>query len=776
MEDQKKQIIQLQAKLDKLVRDQESLEKDIQSLRSEINSMAGSVDMNTPAVSKVTEKTFPQKEPKPPAGIQQHSRVKESGKSSRFPALVRTNLEEFIGGNLINKIGIIILILGVGIGIKFAIDRELISPLVRLILGYLVGALLLFFSFRTRRDYQNFSAVLVSGALATTYFITYAGHVYYSIIPQAMAYIMMIAITAYSVYTSLSYDKEIIALIGLVGAYAIPFLIGRKSEDYTVLFIYISIINAGILLVSIKKYWRWILYGAFIVTWLLFIIWQRNVYSPGTDIHTSLIFGFIFFGLFYLTFINHKLFNEKQFSFEDILLLISNSFIFYGVGYYTLMGYAPAEKFVGLFTLGNAGLHLVAAGFFIKKQHPDMNLRQFLIGMAIAFLTIAIAVQFESNWITLFWFIEAMILLYIGRSRSAAFYEYISYVVVVLGFYSLLLDWSSAYASYHIDNPQSRVAPFINAYFLTGFFALISAAFINYIHFGNRFPEGPVKDPTLKNMIDYGLAGILIFIGYYMFRNEVAIYWNQQYIDSDIPVPLQSESGGTYLLRNPDIRFFKIIWILTYTLLFGGILTFLNAFVLKLRKMVLPVILINSSFILVFLIQGLWVLSELRENYLNPSISPAFNPGSWNIGIRYLGLATLIGMVLFNYWYTRNQRKGKRADMMIDLFTGLVFLWVLSSEVIHWKDLHRAGESYKIGLSILWGLYSLLLVILGIWKRKKYLRIAAISLFGITLVKLFFYDLTDLDTISKTIVFISLGILLLVISFLYNKYRKILFE
>jgi uncharacterized membrane protein len=77
-----------------------------------------------------------------------------------------------------------------------------------------------------------------------------------------------------------------------------------------------------------------------------------------------------------------------------------------------------------------------------------------------------------------------------------------------------------------------------------------------------------------------------------------------------------------------------------------------------------------------------------------------------------------------------------------------------------------------MNLSILWGAYSLFLVVIGIWKRKKHLRITGIILFGVTLIKLFFYDIADLDTISKTIVFVSLGVLLLVISFLYTKYTK----
>jgi uncharacterized membrane protein len=90
--------------------------------------------------------------------------------------------------------------------------------------------------------------------------------------------------------------------------------------------------------------------------------------------------------------------------------------------------------------------------------------------------------------------------------------------------------------------------------------------------------------------------------------------------------------------------------------------------------------------------------------------------------------------------------------------------------------MHFAGaeNSYKLGLSILWGFYSLFLIVLGIWKNKKYLRIGAIILFSVTLLKLFLYDIAHLETIAKTVVFVSLGILLLIISFLYNKYKHVI--
>ena len=71
----------------------------------------------------------------------------------------------------------------------------------------------------------------------------------------------------------------------------------------------------------------------------------------------------------------------------------------------------------------------------------------------------------------------------------------------------------------------------------------------------------------------------------------------------------------------------------------------------------------------------------------------------------------------------------------------------------------------------MWGVYALILIYLGIFKRRKYIRIAAIILFAITLLKLIFYDISGMNTLSRIIVFISLGILLLIISFLYNKFK-----
>jgi uncharacterized membrane protein len=289
------------------------------------------------------------------------SATEKSTGSSVFsiPESVKSNLEDFIGTNLINKIGILILIIGISIGTKFAIDRDLISPMVRLILGYALGAGLLFFAYRLKKNYHNFSAVLCSGSMAIIYFMTFAGTIYLEILGLNTAFTIMVIVTVFAVYQALRYDRQVIAIFGLVGAYAIPFLIGEDPEGYIFLFYYMAIINVGILIISIKKYWKLLFYIAFIATWMIYLTWWANTdYSNVRPFRYSIIFSGIFFLLFYASFLINKVINKIDFSFEDIMLIISNALIFYGLSYVNFEIDIWRAN-LGLFTLINASIHIL---------------------------------------------------------------------------------------------------------------------------------------------------------------------------------------------------------------------------------------------------------------------------------------------------------------------------------------------------------------------------------------------------------------------------------
>jgi uncharacterized membrane protein len=79
----------------------------------------------------------------------------------------------------------------------------------------------------------------------------------------------------------------------------------------------------------------------------------------------------------------------------------------------------------------------------------------------------------------------------------------------------------------------------------------------------------------------------------------------------------------------------------------------------------------------------------------------------------------------------------------------------------------------KIGYPILWGILSFIFLIIGIKRQWKQLRIIALSLLGITIIKLFVYDINNVSETGKIIAFILLGVLILVISFVYQKIKKL---
>ena len=173
---------------------------------------------------------------------------------------------------------------------------------------------------------------------------------------------------------------------------------------------------------------------------------------------------------------------------------------------------------------------------------------------------------------------------------------------------------------------------------------------------------------------------------------------------------------------------------------------------------------------------GLYGLSELRESYLDQHLAQYYDRGIFNILIRYISFAFMAVMLWASFKYIRADFMKADFRILFEIVFHLSVLWIASSELISWMDMAASEQSYKLGLSILWGIYALLLIVLGIWKRKTHLRVGAIVLFAVTLLKLFFYDVADLDTIAKTIVFVSLGVLLLIISFLYNKYKHHIFD
>ncbi|WP_179319817.1 DUF2339 domain-containing protein [Winogradskyella helgolandensis] len=680
----------------------------------------------------------------------------------------KSSLEKFIGENILNKIGIVITIIGVAIGAKYSIENDLISPLTRIILGYFTAIGLLGFGIKLKKKYEAYSAVLVSGSIVILYFITFFAYNFYDLIPQMPTFALMVIFTAFTVVAAISYNRQVIAHIGLVGAYAVPFLLSDGSGRIEVLFSYTAIVNIGILIISFKKYWKSLYYSAFVFTWLIFGSWFFSEYFEDEQFSLALSFLTIFFIIFYMTFLAYKMLKKEVFQSSDVVLLLLNSFLFYGFGFAILDNHETGTHLLGLFTLGNAVTHFIVSVIFYKMKLGDKNLFYLASAMVLVFITITIPVQLDGNWVTLLWVSEAALLFWLGRTKGIKVYEKLSYPLMILAFLSLLQDWSFAYSAYYGLDVEDQITTVFNIHFLTSLLFVSAFGVIVWLSLRDEYTSALKPTSNWSRLLTYVIPSILVFSAYYAFRLEIELYWDQLYHTTKIIIP--SEDTYDKSIFNYDLRDFKTVWILNYSLLFVALLSFINFKLIKntlLEKIILGFTVMS---IFVFLIQGLLALSDLRESYLDSS--EYFAQSSFYLWIRYVSFIFLAIALFTCYKFIKREGISKAFKIGYDVLLHISIIWVLSSELIHWMDISESTQSYKLGLSILWGVYSFLLIAFGIWKDKAYLRIGGMIFFGITLIKLFFYDIVHLNTISKTIVFVSLGVLLLIISFLYNKYKN----
>ena len=679
-----------------------------------------------------------------------------------------SDLEKIIGESWINKIGILIVIIGVAIGAKYSIENELISPLTRIILGYLVGVGLLGFGIKLKPKFEGYSAVLVSGSISIFYFITYFAYSFYNLIPQILAFAMMLIFTVFTVFAAIKYNRVVIAHIGLIGAYAVPFLLSSGSGRVDILFSYMLIINLGILFISIKRDWKTLHYSAFFFTWLIYGSWfaDKSFYSSlqgyealGTGFATA------FFLIFYGVSLFNNIISKEKLDKINIILILLNSFIYFGFGYGIFNSNTKLDTYLGLFTLFNAVIHFVVLFFIKSKKLADSTLFYSTLGMVFTFITIAIPIQLDGSWVTLLWIAQGTILFWIGKTKNIPIYEKISLPILGLSFFSLLEDWRF----YHYVN-NLDVHAFWNINFLTGILAILGYGFVVYLSRNHAETEENQKFSPFNAIKSFYLPALLILTAYLTFRNEIAYYFNYWLENSSLKGKEISEIDE-YSLYNYDINVFKNIYLIAYSLVFFGGLALLNFHKFKNKVLGISAIVIGLLTLLSAQTFGLEELGELRYAYINGGSNEYFDVNFNYILVRYL----LWGSVAFALWAifknTKSIIENTKFHIFLEMVIHISILNFLSNELVTWMDIAGYQDIFKLGLSILWSVYSLLLVSLGIYKKKKYLRISALVLFGVTLAKLFLYDISNLSTISKTVVLIVLGLLLLIISFLYNKFK-----
>jgi uncharacterized membrane protein len=660
------------------------------------------------------------------------------------------DLEKFIGENLANKIGIAILVLGIGFFVKYAIDQNWIGEIGRVFIGILCGGILLGVAHKLRKNFAAFSSVLVGGGIAILYFTIAIAYHEYQIFSQTMAFIIMVFITGFTILLSLGYNRVELAVLAILGGFGSPFFVASGEGNYVVLFTYLLILNVGMLVLAYYKKWRLVNIICYFFTILIYGSWLSVKFQADDPamIRNALIFVTLFYLIFFAMNIINNLKERTQFEAMEILMLLSNTFLFYSAGMIILAD-ESVRTFQGLFTVTLGVFNFIFAYALYKNKNVDRNLVFLLIGLVLTFISLAAPIQLEGNYITLFWAAEGVLLLWLSQKSGIQLIKMASIVVNGLMCVSLAMDLKQIYF-----DQTAQLNIIFNKAYITSFVSAASLI-ITLRLLKNEADTLYFRITDYKITITFILC-ILIYAANFLELR----YQTLEYIDS-------------FATRTIIIGAYNMLFVLLLLLVEKRI----N--LPEGLKLLFPgwSIIVMGAYL--FFYHGYVIIA--RDEYLT---------GADSIGgflFHYVLLALLITNVVISLRSINSQKQFAESISNAHWWVFLIFfVSVASSELDHtvlmiaFSDISTADyiteQNHKIGFPILWGLSSFLLIAIGLKRKIKTIRIISLVLLLVTLLKLFLFDLKGISEGGKILAFISLGVLLLVVSFMYQRLKKLLLD
>ena len=183
----------------------------------------------------------------------------------------------------LNKIGIGLLLFGVAFLFKYSIDQGWITPAVRMGFGLAIAIILLAVGLRLHSSRRHFSQVLQGGGIATFYTCGFAAFQLFALVPHAVAMVFMVLVTVMAFFLSLRQNEAMLSVIGALGGLGTPFLLNTGAGTVPSLVAYTCLLLSGACAVYFYRAWRSLLWVCVVGGWLVFLTaWDRGIPSdPG---------------------------------------------------------------------------------------------------------------------------------------------------------------------------------------------------------------------------------------------------------------------------------------------------------------------------------------------------------------------------------------------------------------------------------------------------------------------------------------------------------------
>jgi uncharacterized membrane protein len=415
-------------------------------------------------------------------------------------------LENRIGSQWFNRIGILAVLMGMAWFLKLAIDNHWIGPAGRVMIGLVSGAGAIVWSQRFRQHgYVAFSYSLNAIGSGTLYLSLWAASQLYHLLPSGAAFAMMVVVTAFNGYMAWEQDAELLALYSIVGCLSTPLLLSTGENHQVILFSYLLLMNLAVLCLSVLRPWSRLLFTAFVGTMLFFVGWWGSFYTDVQAMHTAFFSG-CFFVIFALAprLVRPRLVPSDAGNGWDVLaqliLPIANA-VFGFLCFYNLLDQPGLEW-------AHPWLAVAMAAFYLLLlQLPETDhlhagsslLASLHLSTAIVFLTIAIPLKMHGRWLTVGWLVEGAALLWVARRDRSNLLQLLSVGCLLLGLVALFTG-----------NPDAAPTPVFNQRFATYAVAIFTFAFVAWTTWQACLNQSEDAPPPLLPWLNVAVGGVLL--------------------------------------------------------------------------------------------------------------------------------------------------------------------------------------------------------------------------------------------------------------------------
>lgn len=326
--------------------------------------------------------------------------------------------------------GVVIVVLAVGYFLKYSFDQNWVGPAGRVTMAYMLGiGFLVVGEFFRRKDLENFGLSLCGGGIATLYFATFAGFQIYDLFSQPVSFLGMVLITLLAGMLAYVYDTKWLAVLGIIGGFLTPVVLSTGTNAQITLMTYMTILNIGIFSLAFFKQWRLLNYLGFFFTWSLFSAWFLNHYHKD-DFWVTFFFLNVFFLIYAFTPIVYHFIKAHGQKIRGLAIIMPNSFIAFGFSFGMIKEYAGTE-YVSIVSIMYAGMFLWMANYLYRKDRSQLQAFIMLLAKGMLFLIITIPVLFSGHWITFFWSIQCVVLLWAATKLNNR-WLYSSFLVLLI--------------------------------------------------------------------------------------------------------------------------------------------------------------------------------------------------------------------------------------------------------------------------------------------------------------------------------------------------------